>query len=228
MRQAWFRPDQQGHTKSQPQDLRPSSRGSLLPQSTINAHNNGPVSVKTLLGRQVCKDHWPHIEFEMVKTMNNEQLGFVFMDLFFINRNEVVVKKILIEGQPAKMFDIVHSINGVRILHLKQLNKMIQKLPLNSVVKFTLQRPCVLLENIVMTSSKSKSDFIDALKVPILKPDQTPEISQNHSHNLNSKSSSTPNLHNHPQQLSQFQPPIIYHSQMLASRSKAYSQRKRN
>jgi len=117
------------------------------------------VSMKSLMERQVCKDHWPLIKFELVKTSND--LGFIFVDIFFINRTEVVIKKLLPETPAAafasqiKIFDIVHSVNETRVLSMKHLNKILQKLLVNTTVRFTVQRPCILLENIVMTNIKS-------------------------------------------------------------------------
>ena len=148
------------------------------------------VSMKTLMNRQICKEHWPLIEYEIVKTSN--ELGLVFMDLVLINRNEVVVKKLLADtlasSTQLKMFDIIHSVNQQRINSLKQLQKILNKVVINSSIKFTIQRPYVMLENIVMTSSSSallsgtspinKQDALDAKQAKVVFK-QKPSESEN-------------------------------------------------
>lgn len=133
------------------------------------------VSMKSLMERQIYKDRWPLIEFELIKTGND--IGIIFADLFFINKNEVVIKKIQYDTtvssshlNEVKIFDIVHSVNQIRILNLKHLNKIVQRALVNSVLKFTLQRPCVLMENVVMTSSHSVGSSISSHS-KIIKPD---------------------------------------------------------
>lgn len=115
------------------------------------------VSMKSLMNRQMSKEHWPLIEIELVKTTN--ELGLVFMELFFINRNEVVVKKVLTDcissSTQLKMFDLIYSVNQQRISNMKQLQKILNKIIINSTIKLTVQRPYIMLENIVKTSSSS-------------------------------------------------------------------------
>ena len=114
------------------------------------------VSMKSLMERQICKEHWPLIEFEFVKT--TQPLAVLFKDQFLINKNEVVVQKVAAQTSitnELKMFDIVHSINQVRIGSVKHLNKLVQKALPNTSLKIVVQRPCILMENTVLTSSTS-------------------------------------------------------------------------
>lgn len=119
------------------------------------------ISMKSLMDRQICKDHWPLFEFELIKTTND--IGLDVMDIFFVNKNEVVIQRIS-SNTPAyafskqiKRFDIIHSVNQAKVHNVKGLNKLIQKALINSVLKFAIQRPCIQMENVVMTSARSVS-----------------------------------------------------------------------
>lgn len=119
------------------------------------------ISMKSLMDRQICKDHWPLFEFELIKTTND--IGLEVMDIFFVNKNEVVIQRIS-PNTPAyafskqiKRFDIIHSVNQAKVHNVKGLNKLIQKALINSVLKFAVQRPCIQMENVVMTSARSVS-----------------------------------------------------------------------
>ena len=52
------------------------------------------------------------------------------------------------------MFDIVYSLNQVRISSLKQLSKIVQKSG-TAPLRFVVQRPCILFNNPVMVSTAS-------------------------------------------------------------------------
>lgn len=52
------------------------------------------------------------------------------------------------------MFDIVYSLNQVRISSLKQLSKLVQKSG-TTPLKFVVQRPCIVLNHPIMTSNIS-------------------------------------------------------------------------
>jgi hypothetical protein len=52
------------------------------------------VSMKNLMAKQICKEHWPSIEFEIVRSVSNQPLGINFMEVFFINRPEVTIQNI--------------------------------------------------------------------------------------------------------------------------------------
>ena len=124
------------------------------------------VSMKSLMERQICKEHWPLIEFEFIKT--TQPLAVVFKDQFFINKNEVVVQQVAAQTSTTnglQMFDIVHSINQVRIGSVKHLNKLVQKALSNTSVKVVVQRPCILMENTVLTSSTSLVNTAAAIKL---------------------------------------------------------------
>jgi hypothetical protein len=111
------------------------------------------ISMSQLMSKQICKEHWPLIQFELVKSNQTLNLGIVFVELVLINRTEVCIHKIF-EGslasqhaQNLKPYDIVYSLNQNRIASLKQLNKLIQKTPLGDLLKFAVQRPCVQMED---------------------------------------------------------------------------------
>ncbi len=116
------------------------------------------ISMKSLMSKQICKEHWPLIEFELTKP-NSLSLGLLLTEFFLINRNEVVISKIVPDTPAAsltdiiKMFDIIYSFNQIRVTSIKQLNKLIQKTPPNTILKFVVQRPCILMENKVNSSS---------------------------------------------------------------------------
>ena len=46
------------------------------------------------MAKQICKEHWPTIEFEIVRSVPNQPLGINFMEVFFINRPEVTIQNI--------------------------------------------------------------------------------------------------------------------------------------
>lgn len=75
------------------------------------------------------------------------------------------------------MFDIVHSLNQVRISSLKQLSKIVQKSG-TAPLRFVVQRPCILFNNPVMVSTAST--------VPAPTPTPTP------SNNVNNRASNPP------------------------------------
>jgi hypothetical protein len=52
------------------------------------------------------------------------------------------------------VFDIVYSLNQVRISSLKQLSKLVQKSG-TTPLKFVVQRPCIVLNHPIMTSNIS-------------------------------------------------------------------------
>ena len=136
-------------------------------------------SMRSLMDRQICKDHWPLFEFEIIKTSND--VGLELMDIFFVNKNEVVIQRILPSApihafsKNIKKFDIIHSVNQTRVLNIKSLNKIIQKALINSVLKFSIQRPCIQMENVVMTSSHSVAT---SLSQSTSKFDVTPKTSE--------------------------------------------------
>lgn len=68
------------------------------------------------------------------------------------------------------MFDIVYSLNQVRISSLKQLSKIVQKSG-TAPLRFVVQRPCILFNNPVMVSTAST--------VPAPTPIPTPTPSNN-------------------------------------------------
>lgn len=51
-------------------------------------------SMKNLMAKQICKEHWPYIEFEIVRTSATQALGINFMEVFFINRSEITIQHI--------------------------------------------------------------------------------------------------------------------------------------
>jgi len=136
------------------------------------------VSMKSLMSKQICKEHWPLFEFELVKPLAQQSnLGFILMDYFLINRNEVVIQK-LIPNTPAsaliskdlvKPFDIIYSVNQIRITSTKHFIKLINKTVSNTPLKFIVQRPCILMENRVNSSSSNniKKNIIEQQKQTI-------------------------------------------------------------
>ena len=129
------------------------------------------ISMKSLMSKQICKEHWPLIEFELTKP-NSLSLGLLLTEFFLINRNEVVISKIVPDTPAAsltdiiKIFDIIYSFNQIRVTSIKQLNKLIQKTPPNTVLKFVVQRPCILMENKVNSSanvSNTKSKLLNQI-----------------------------------------------------------------
>lgn len=135
-------------------------------------------SMKALMEKQVCTDYWPLVEVEFRRTSINQSLGISFVETFFVNKNEVVVQKIFPNSlgsrcKEFKVFDVVFSLNQVRITSLKQLNKTMQKAGVN--LKFVFQRPCVQLSNKIHTSESflntmnttvvvKSSDVVDQMK----------------------------------------------------------------
>lgn len=77
------------------------------------------------------------------------------------------------------MFDIVYSLNQVRISSLKQLSKIVQKSG-TAPLRFVVQRPCILFNNPVMVSTAST--------VPAPTPTPTPTPSNN----VNNRASNPP------------------------------------
>lgn len=51
-------------------------------------------SMKNLMAKQICKEHWPLIEFELVRTTPTQTLGINFMEVFFVNRAEITIQHI--------------------------------------------------------------------------------------------------------------------------------------
>ncbi len=137
-------------------------------------------SMKSLMEKQVCTDYWPFIEVEFRRTTINQSLGISFVETFFVNKNEVAVQKIFPNSlgsrcKELKLFDVVFSLNQVRITSLKQLNKTMQKAGVN--LKFVFQRPCVQLSNKIHTSES----FLNTMNTTIVVKssdivDQTKEL----------------------------------------------------
>ena len=119
------------------------------------------VSMTTLMSKQICKEHWPLIEFELTRTSINQSLGLSYVETFFINKTEVVIQKVFPNSLAAsssnnitlRPYDIIHSLNNVRVTSIKQLNKLLQKAgTTTSKLKFAIQRPCILLNKTILTS----------------------------------------------------------------------------
>lgn len=115
------------------------------------------VSMENLMEKRICKENWPFIEFEIQKTTLNQNIGINFVETYFINKTEVCIQKIFPNSIASlinniKVYDIVYSLNQTRISSLKQLNKLIQKFA-TSPLKFLVQRPCVLVNNQILTST---------------------------------------------------------------------------
>lgn len=100
------------------------------------------LSMKELMKRQITKEHWPMVEFELIKTNvvqnSYHPFGLNLIELFLINKVEVAVQKVLPvlaeSGKDVKKFDIIHSVNQSRISSIKQLNKIIQKTPIGKLI----------------------------------------------------------------------------------------------
>ncbi|CAF0799003.1 unnamed protein product [Brachionus calyciflorus] len=105
-------------------------------------------SMGELMDKRITRENWPFIEFEIQKTSLNQFIGINFMEIFFINKTEICIQKIL-PNTPAskvksiKQFDILYSINQVPCSSIKTLNKLITKFGLQTL-KFVVQRPSVL------------------------------------------------------------------------------------
>ena len=131
------------------------------------------VSMKNLMEKQICKEEWPLFEYELTRTSLNQSLGIYYVETFFVNKTEVVVQKImpnsLASSMAFKVFDIVYSLNQIRITSIKQLNKIVQKAGINSKLKFVMQRPGIILNKKVLTSSSSlvikRQDSIEPLSI---------------------------------------------------------------
>ena len=124
-----------------------------------------PVSMKDLMDRQICKDSWPTIEFEVTRINPTQLIGFVLNQLIFVNKTEVVIQKILPNSlvsilKKIRPFDVIYSVNNVRISSIKQFNKIIQKTAINIPIKFVVQRPCVVLESTKIASTLQKRQSI--------------------------------------------------------------------
>ena len=127
-----------------------------------------PLSMSDLMERQICKETWPLIEFEITRTNPNQLIGFILTQIILINKTEVVIQKILpnslIESvKKVRPFDIIHSVNNVRIGSIKQFNKVMQKVGVNSPLKFVVQRPCVVLDNGKVLAAMQKRPSQNAL-----------------------------------------------------------------
>ncbi len=118
-------------------------------------------SMTALMEKQICKQDFPTFEFELVRTSINQSLGLSFMEIFFINRTEVVVQKIFPNSlasyiKQLKKYDIIYSCNNILVNSIKNLNKTIQKAGVNSKLKFVIKRPCILLKKPILTSEFTK------------------------------------------------------------------------
>ena len=132
------------------------------------------LSMNNLMDKQICKEHWPLIEFELTRTSLNQSLGLAYVEIFFINKTEVVIQKVFPNSLAAtsspnstfKTYDIVYSLNSMKISSIKQLNKIIQKAGINSKLKFVIQRPCIILNKKILTSlNAKKSDLTEPLLI---------------------------------------------------------------
>jgi hypothetical protein len=134
------------------------------------------LSMTNLMDKQICKEHWPLLEFELTRTNINQSLGLSYVETFFINKTEVVIQKVFPNslaaaissptGSSFKSYDIVYSLNQTRITSIKQLNKLIQKAGILSKLKFVIQRPCIILNKKILTSSNAKrTDVSEPLSV---------------------------------------------------------------
>jgi hypothetical protein len=146
----------------------------LPPTSTSTIESECPIyitisldsdSMEELMSKQIYKEQWPLYEFKLNRTANlfDEMtpsltstnpinFGVIFIDIFFINKYEVVVQKVFPnsiaasqsnERNKIKKYDIIYSLNKTRISSVKQLNKLLGKVPPNAPLQFILQRPCV-------------------------------------------------------------------------------------
>ena len=118
-------------------------------------------SMTALMEKQISKQDFPTFEFELVRTSINQSLGLSFMEIFFINRTEVVVQKIFPNSlasyiKQLKKYDIIYSCNNIQVNSIKNLNKIIQKAGVNSKLKFVIKRPCILLKKPILTSEFTK------------------------------------------------------------------------
>lgn len=115
------------------------------------------LSMKSLMEKQICKEHWPLIELELTRENINQSLGLSYVEIFFINKTEIAVQKVfpnsLASSVDFKPYDIIFSLNQVRITSIKQLNKSIQKAGINAKLKFVVQRPCIIMSNKIKTSA---------------------------------------------------------------------------
>lgn len=105
-------------------------------------------SMEQLMDKRTSREHWPFIEFEIQKTSTNQMIGINFMEIFFINKTEICIQKIIANSLAGKIktikkFDILYSINQVRCTSLKSLNKLIQKSGFQPI-KFVVQRPIIV------------------------------------------------------------------------------------
>lgn len=77
-----------------------------------------------------------------------------------------------------KVYDIVYSLNQVRITSMKQMNKIILKAA-TGPLKFVVQRPCILMTNQILTSSSSKVQDSDEQTANQLTEQQTLPVNTN-------------------------------------------------
>ena len=134
------------------------------------------MSMTDLMKKTICKEHWPLIEFDVFKVASSmvscQTLGIQAIEVFLVNKVEVVVQRIAsslltaaaaavtsknISSLDIKQFDIIYSVNQVKISSIKQLNRLIQKTPLGKILHIALQRPCIILSNPVKTSQTATS-----------------------------------------------------------------------
>jgi hypothetical protein len=126
-----------------PSQASPSEQCFIYITTSIDQH-----SMRQLMDKRIIRENWPFIEFEIQKTSVNQSIGINFMEVFFNNKNEICIQKILPDSLASKVrgikpFDILYSINQVPCSSIKTLNKLMTKFGLQPL-KFVVQRPSVL------------------------------------------------------------------------------------
>jgi hypothetical protein len=107
------------------------------------------VSMTDLMKKTICKEHWPTVEFALFKSnslmVSAQMLGLHVTENFLINKNEVVVQKLTVQGPVSsidhtpdiRQFDIINSVNGIKVsdhdlyIYLKQERKKLFMLGMN-------------------------------------------------------------------------------------------------
>ena len=109
-----------------------------------------PYAFHTLMSQETDRNDWPFYDVELTRNNATEQLGISFAETMFLHQNEVAVHKIASNSLASnanviKIFDILVTINGIKISTLKQALKIIQKSV--NTIKFQFQRPVIKFKN---------------------------------------------------------------------------------